>query len=289
MKNYESLSHTRYDCKYHVVFIPKYRRKKIYGAIRRHLGEIFHELAKGLILDFRVPRLRQIGEHILVQVRPRPPWCPSFPRTWIQVFARERRGVLPIMPNRIEGVQVEMATLRSRGGRNSPERRPHATDPADARGRRANHPSHSAGRELRCRGRSWRRRAPHNKSRVAQGEADGEGELYSFSTRIRAAQAELGVEYLDAIRRSVLETSTVTREHIRLLPDGTELKEIWRETRPGDIRGAMWWLERRFEGFQRNFKATGQVLGERFEIAIVDPIEPADPAEDEPSDDPAVG
>ncbi len=46
MKNYESLSHTRYDCKYHVVFIPKYRRKKIYGAIRRHLGEIFHELAK---------------------------------------------------------------------------------------------------------------------------------------------------------------------------------------------------------------------------------------------------
>ncbi len=46
MKNYESLSHTRYDCKYHVVFIPKYRRKKIYGAIRRHLGEILHELAK---------------------------------------------------------------------------------------------------------------------------------------------------------------------------------------------------------------------------------------------------
>ena len=46
MKNFESLSHTRYDCKYHVVFIPKYRRKKIYGAIRRHLGEIFHELAK---------------------------------------------------------------------------------------------------------------------------------------------------------------------------------------------------------------------------------------------------
>ena len=43
MENYESLSHTRYDCKYHVVFIPKYRRKKIYGAIRRHLGEIFHE------------------------------------------------------------------------------------------------------------------------------------------------------------------------------------------------------------------------------------------------------
>ena len=46
MKNYGSLSHTRYNCKYHVVFIPQYRRKKIYGAIRRHLGEIFHALAK---------------------------------------------------------------------------------------------------------------------------------------------------------------------------------------------------------------------------------------------------
>ena len=61
MKNYESLSHTRYDCKYHVVFIPKYRRKKIYGAIRRHLGEIFHELAKQkesrILEDQRLERL----------------------------------------------------------------------------------------------------------------------------------------------------------------------------------------------------------------------------------------
>ncbi len=46
MKEYKSLSHTRWDCKYHVVFIPKYRRKKMYGAIRTHLGKILHELAK---------------------------------------------------------------------------------------------------------------------------------------------------------------------------------------------------------------------------------------------------
>ena len=71
-----------------------------------------------------------------------------------------------------------------------------------------------------------------------------------------ASTGRLWVEYLDAIRQSVLEPVTVTREHIRKTPDG-EVKEIWRETRPGDIRGAMWWLERRFEGFQRNFQATG--------------------------------
>lgn len=46
MKEYQSLAHTRWDCKYHVVFIPKRRKKAIFGSLRRHLGEIFRELAK---------------------------------------------------------------------------------------------------------------------------------------------------------------------------------------------------------------------------------------------------
>ena len=46
MKEYQSLAHTRWDCKYHVVFIPKRRKKAIFGSLRRHLGEIFQELAK---------------------------------------------------------------------------------------------------------------------------------------------------------------------------------------------------------------------------------------------------
>ncbi|NMM38557.1 MAG: IS200/IS605 family transposase [Glaciimonas sp.] len=46
MKEYQSLSHTRWDCKYHLVFIPKRRKKAIYGALRKHLGEIFRELAQ---------------------------------------------------------------------------------------------------------------------------------------------------------------------------------------------------------------------------------------------------
>ena len=46
MKDYQSLNHTRWDCKYHVVFIPKRRKKAIYGSLRKHLGEVFHELAR---------------------------------------------------------------------------------------------------------------------------------------------------------------------------------------------------------------------------------------------------
>ena len=46
MKDYQSLSHTRWDCKYHVVFIPKKRKKKIFGVLRQQLGEIFRELAR---------------------------------------------------------------------------------------------------------------------------------------------------------------------------------------------------------------------------------------------------
>ena len=46
MKEYQSLSHTRWDCKYHVVFIPKRRKKAIFGALRKHLGEVFRELAR---------------------------------------------------------------------------------------------------------------------------------------------------------------------------------------------------------------------------------------------------
>lgn len=46
MREYQSLSHTRWNCKYHVVFIPKRRRKQIFGQLRKHLGAIFHELAK---------------------------------------------------------------------------------------------------------------------------------------------------------------------------------------------------------------------------------------------------
>ena len=46
MKNMATLSHCMWECKYHVVFIPKYRRKAIFGALRKNLGQIFRDLAR---------------------------------------------------------------------------------------------------------------------------------------------------------------------------------------------------------------------------------------------------
>ncbi len=44
--SFQSMSHSKWDCKYHVVFIPKRRRKAMFGNLRKHLGGIFHELAR---------------------------------------------------------------------------------------------------------------------------------------------------------------------------------------------------------------------------------------------------
>ena len=46
MNDIQCLSHTKWDCKFHVVWIPKYRRKTLYGHLRKSLGDVFHELAR---------------------------------------------------------------------------------------------------------------------------------------------------------------------------------------------------------------------------------------------------
>ena len=46
MDKFESLNHTTWVCKYHVVFIPKCRRRTLYGELRKHLGEVFRRLAE---------------------------------------------------------------------------------------------------------------------------------------------------------------------------------------------------------------------------------------------------
>jgi putative transposase len=46
MSVFKSLSHSRWDCKYHLVFIPKGRKKELYGKIREYLKQVFHELAR---------------------------------------------------------------------------------------------------------------------------------------------------------------------------------------------------------------------------------------------------
>ena len=62
MKEYHSLSQTRWDCKYHVVFIPKRRKKQIFGVLRRQLGEIFHELAG--YKESKILEGHLLGDHV---------------------------------------------------------------------------------------------------------------------------------------------------------------------------------------------------------------------------------
>jgi len=67
----QSLSHTRWECKYHVVFIPKYRRKVIYKELRRHLGSVFRELA--LRKECRIEEGHLLADHVhmLISIPPK--------------------------------------------------------------------------------------------------------------------------------------------------------------------------------------------------------------------------
>ncbi len=71
MDEYESLSHTTWDCKYHVVFIPKCRRRTLYQELRLHLGEVFHKLA--LQKDSKVEEGHQMPDpvHMLLSIPPK--------------------------------------------------------------------------------------------------------------------------------------------------------------------------------------------------------------------------
>ena len=72
--------------------------------------------------------------------------------------------------------------------------------------------------------------------------------IYSrFFRRISMAAELTGISYLEAVRLSIMESPVKVREHIKKDESGKViLTEIHRETLPPDIRGALWWLERRF-------------------------------------------
>ena len=68
---FESLSHSRFDCKYHLVFVPKYRKKKLYGEIRRYLGPVFHELAQQKGCKILEGHMVQDHVHMLISIPPK--------------------------------------------------------------------------------------------------------------------------------------------------------------------------------------------------------------------------
>jgi putative transposase len=70
-----ALSHTKWDCKYHVVFIPKYRRKVLYGELRRYLGDVFRKLA--LQKESRIEEGHLMPDHVHMMISIPPKYAVS--------------------------------------------------------------------------------------------------------------------------------------------------------------------------------------------------------------------
>jgi putative transposase len=71
MDEYESLSHTKWECKYHVIFIPKYRRKKLYGELRKHLDDVLRNLAAQKESRVEEGHLMPDHVHMLISIPPK--------------------------------------------------------------------------------------------------------------------------------------------------------------------------------------------------------------------------
>jgi putative transposase len=71
MDEFESLSHTKWDCKYHAVFIPKCRRKTLYLELRRHLGEVFRRLAEQKESKIEEGHMQPDHVHMLLAIPPK--------------------------------------------------------------------------------------------------------------------------------------------------------------------------------------------------------------------------
>ena len=71
MTNYRSLNHTKWACQYHVVFIPKYRKKAIYGELRGYLGEVLRRLAQQRESEVEEGHLLVDHVHMLLSIPPK--------------------------------------------------------------------------------------------------------------------------------------------------------------------------------------------------------------------------
>ena len=71
MDESKSLNHTKWECKYHVVFITKCRKKTLYGQIRRELGPVFRELARQKECEILEGHLMPDHVHMLISIPPK--------------------------------------------------------------------------------------------------------------------------------------------------------------------------------------------------------------------------
>jgi len=66
-----SLSHTKWECKYHIVFIPKLRRRTLYGELRKHLAEVFRQLARQRESQIEEGHLMPDHVHMMISIPPK--------------------------------------------------------------------------------------------------------------------------------------------------------------------------------------------------------------------------
>ncbi len=71
MNETRTLNHSKYECKYHLVFIPKYRKKTLYVELRQYLGEIFKELAKQRESEVLEGHLMPDHVHMMISIPPK--------------------------------------------------------------------------------------------------------------------------------------------------------------------------------------------------------------------------
>src|SRR5437773_2424281 len=75
MDDFQSLSHTKWECKYHVVFIPKCRRRTLYVELRKHLAEVFRQLA--LQKECRIEEGHMMSDHVHMMISIPPKYAVS--------------------------------------------------------------------------------------------------------------------------------------------------------------------------------------------------------------------
>ena len=68
---FNHLNHATWGCKYHVVFTPKYRKKLLFGKIKRHLGQVFHDLARRKECRIEEGHLMPDHVHMLISIPPK--------------------------------------------------------------------------------------------------------------------------------------------------------------------------------------------------------------------------
>ena len=70
-QDHNHLNHATWECKYHVVFTPKYRKMALFGQIRRHLGTVFRELAQRKECEIEEGHLMPDHVHMLISIPPK--------------------------------------------------------------------------------------------------------------------------------------------------------------------------------------------------------------------------